>query len=111
MYCSVGGTTLPTGANVETFLVLPAATARGAVSGSDLAAQSVLNFPSSHFLGYDLERLGGVMFSGINTRSTPPFLNLNILNALTATITCNAWGYSDVILAFDIGSKSVQAYI
>jgi hypothetical protein len=111
MYCSVGGTALPTGANVETFLVLPAATSRAAVSGSDLAAQSVMNYPSSHFLGYDLERLGGVLFSGINTRSTPPFLNLNILNALTATITCNAWGYSDVILAFNIGSKSVQAFI
>ena len=111
MYCSVGGTALPTGANVETFLVLPAATSRASVTGSDLAAQIVINFPSSHFLGYGLKRLGGVMFSGINTRSTPPFLNLNILNTLTATITCNAWGYSDVILAFDLGSKSVQAFI
>ena len=99
------------GCKCKTFLVLPAATSRAAVSGSDLAAQSVMNYPSSHFLGYDLERLGGVLFSGINTRSTPPFLNLNTLNALTATITCNAWGYSDVILAFDIGSKSVQAFI
>jgi hypothetical protein len=111
MYNSVGGTTLPTGANIETALVLPATVARGAPVGSDGGSISVLQYPNSHFHGYDLERLGGVMFSGINTRSTPPFLNLNIQNALTSTITCNAWGYSDVVLVFDVGSKSVQAFV
>lgn len=111
MYNSVGGTTLPTGTNVETFLVLPATAVRAASAGNDGGSVSVIKYPNSHFHGYDLERLGGVMFSGINTRSTPPFLNLNIQNALTATITCNAWGFSDVVLAFDIGSKSVQAFV
>lgn len=112
MYNSIGGVAaVPTGANVDTYLVLPAATSRGAPVGSDYSGQSVLQYPSGHFHGYDLERLGGVMFSGINTRSTPPFLNLNIQNALNATITCNAWGYSDVVLVFDIGSKSVQAFV
>jgi len=103
----------PTGANVETFLVLPAATVRtfAATVATNIGALSVLDYPNSHFLGYDLERLGGVMFSGINTRSTPPFLNLNLTAALSVTVTCNAWGYSDVILAVDIGSKSVQAFI
>lgn len=111
MYNSVGGTTLPTGTNVETFLVLPATTVRAASSGNDGGSVSVLKYPNSHFHGYDLERLGGVMFSGVNTRSMPPFLNLNIQNALTSTITCNAFGYSDCVLAFDIGSKSVQAFV
>jgi hypothetical protein len=111
MYCTIGGTSLPTGSNVESVITIAAATVRTPVAANNLGAQSILDYPNSHFLGYDLERLGGVMFSGMNTRSTPPFLNLNILNALTATITCNAWGYSDVILAFDLGSKSVQAYI
>jgi hypothetical protein len=114
MYCSLGGiAAAPTGSNIETFLVLPAATKRtfAATVGTNIGDLSVLDFPNSHFLGYDLERLGGVMFSGFNTRSTPPFLNLNLTTALNATITCNAWGYSDVILAFDIGSKSVQAFI
>jgi len=111
-YSSVGGVaSVPTGANVDTALVLPANTVRAAPLGSDGGNISVFSYPSSAFYGYDLERLGGVMFSGINTRSTPPFLNLNIQNALNATITCNAWGYSDVVLAFDIGSKSVQAFV
>jgi hypothetical protein len=112
MYNSVGGVaSVPTGTNVDTFLVLPATILRAAPIGSDVGSQAVMSYPSSHFHGYDLERLGGVMFSGINTRSTPPFLNLNILNALNATITCNAWGYSDVVLVFDIASKSVQAFV
>lgn len=112
MYNTVGGVaSVPTGANVETFLVLPATCVRSAPVGSDGGSVSVLQYPSGHFHGYDLERLGGVMFSGINTRSTPPFLNLNIQNALNATITCNAWGYSDVVLVFDIASKSVQAFV
>jgi hypothetical protein len=112
MYNSVGGVaSIPTGANVDTFLILPATVVRAAPVGSDIGSQGVMAYPSSHFHGYDLERLGGVMFSGINTRSTPPFLNLNIQNALNATITCNAWGYSDVVLVFDIASKSVQAFV
>jgi hypothetical protein len=112
MYNSVGGVaSVPTGANIETFLVLPATVVRGAPVGSDAGSVSVLQYPSGHYHGYDLERLGGVMFSGINTRSTPPFLNLNIQNALNASITCNAWGYSDVVLVFDIASKSVQAFV
>lgn len=111
-YNSVGGVAaVPTGANVDTALVLPATTVRAAPLGSDGGSISLFSYPSAAFYGYDLERLGGVMFSGINTRSTPPFLNLNIQNALNATITCNAWGYSDVVLAFDIGSKSVQAFV
>ena len=111
-YSSVGGVaSVPTGANVDTSLVLPATTVRAAPLGSDGGSISLFNYPSCAFYGYDLERLGGVMFSGINTRSTPPFLNLNIQNALNATITCNAWGYSDVVLVFDIGSKSVQAFV
>jgi len=111
MYNTVAGATKPTGSNVDSSIVTVAATVREAASGSDLAAQSAITFPSGHFHGYDLERLGGVMFSGINTRSMPPFLNLNIQNALSSTVTCNAWGYSDCILAFDIGSKSVQAFV
>jgi hypothetical protein len=67
-------------------------------------------------MGYDMERMsgqggGGILFSGINTRSVPPFLNLILTSPLNATITCQNWALSDVVLAFDIGSKSVQAFV
>lgn len=118
MYCTLGAIgAQPTGSNIETFIQLPVNVAgttplvRPTPSGANASNAEIINYPSGHFLGYDLERLGGVMFSGFNTRSTPPFLNLNLGYALTATVTCNAWGYSDVILTFDLGSKSVQAFI
>lgn len=113
MYNSVGGVAaVPTGPNVDTALVLPATLARASPVGSDGGSVSVTTYPSGAFYGYDLERIsGGVLFSGINTRSTPPFLNLNLQSALNATITCNAWGLSDVVLVFDIRSKSVQAFV
>lgn len=111
MYNSVGGCVLPTGSNVDSGISTVVACLRQSINGSDLANQSAISFPSGHFHGYDLERLGGVMFSGVNTRSTPPFLNLTIQNALNATVTCNAWGYSDCVLVFDIASKSVQAFV
>ena len=117
MYNSVGGiAAVPTGANIETYLVLPATYARAAPVGSDNSAASVSVLPSGFFMGYDTERMsgqggGGILFSGINTRSVPPFLNLILTSPLNATITCQNWALSDLVLAFDIGSKSVQAFV
>ena len=110
MYNSVGGiAAVPTGA--DNGLVLPATTSRAAPAGSNQAAQSVLDYPSGAFYGYDLEKVGGVLFSGINTRASPPFLNLFLGSALNANVTTQAWGLSDVVMVVDTASKSVQAFI
>ena len=76
--------------------------------GSDL---QISKFPNAAYYGYDLEKVSGILLCGINTRSTPPFVNINFAQATNTTIICQAWGMSDVILAFDIPSRSVQAYI
>lgn len=110
MYNSVGGiAAVPSGA--DNGLVLPATTSRPAAAGSDYAAQSVIDFPSSAFYGYDLEKAGGILFSGLNTRASPPFLNLFLGSALNASVTTQAWGLSDVVMVVDTNSKSVQAFI
>lgn len=110
MYNSVGGiAAVPSGA--DNGLVLPATTARAAAAGSDYAAQSVIDYPSGAFYGYDLEKAGGVLFSGLNTRASPPFLNLFLGSALNANVTTQAWGLSDVVMVIDTTSKSVQAFI
>lgn len=110
MYNSVGGiAAVPTGA--DNGLVLPAATSRAAAAGSDYAAQSVIDFPSSAFYGYDLEKAGGILFSGLNTRASPPFLNLFLGSALNANVTTQSWGLSDVVMVIDTTSKSVQAFV
>ena len=111
MYSSVAGiAAVPSGA--DNGLVLPAANSRAAPAGSDQGALAVTNFPSGHFLGYDLEKVGGgILFSGVNTRASPPFLNLFLGSALSANVTTQAWGLSDVVMVIDTNSKSVQAFV
>jgi hypothetical protein len=112
MYNSVGAiASVPSGA--DNGLVLPATTARAVPAGSDVStSQSVIDYPSGAFYGYDLEKVGGgVLFSGINTRASPPFLNLFLGSALNANVTCQAWGLSDVVIVIDTNSKSVQAFV
>lgn len=109
-FSSVGGiAAVPSGA--DNALVLPATTSRAAPVGSDQTAQSVLQYPSSAFYGYDLEKSSGILFSGINTRASPPFLNLFLTSATNAVVNCQAWGLSDVVMVIDTNSKSVQAFI
>jgi hypothetical protein len=111
MYNSVGGiAAVPSGA--DNALVLPSATTRAAPAGSNQGTLSVLEYPSGAFYGYDLEKVGGgVLFSGVNTRASPPFLNLFLGSALTANVTTQAWGLSDVVMVIDTNSKSVQAFV
>ena len=98
-------------AGSDNTLVTPAAGVRASPSGADSIAANVTKFPNSAYYGYDLEKSSGILLSGINTRSTPPFLNINFAQATTSNVIAQAWGMSDVILAFDIPSRSVQAYI
>ena len=84
---------------------------RAAPVGSDNGVQVLTSFPSSAYYGYDLEKSSGILFQGINTRAAPPFLNLNLSAATTGAITCQAWGYSDVVLQIDYESKQVTAFI
>ena len=98
-------------AGSDNTIVLPANASRGAPTGSDLGSSLIYKLPNSAYYGYDTERVNGSLLSGINTRASPPFLNCNISVATPQTITCSAWGLSDVILVFDVNSQSVQAYI
>ena len=113
-YNTVAGVAaIPSGA--DTRLVIPALASnqiqRASFAGDNLAATSVITYPSAFYCGYDLERAGGTLFSGISTRSSAPYLNLNLAAALNATVQMNAWAYCDVILAVDLQSKSIQAFI
>jgi hypothetical protein len=114
LYNSVGGVgAIPTGS--DTTLQIPTLVSniptRPNYTGNDEAAQSCLKFSASAYYGYDLEKSANTMFSGVNTRAQPPFIALNLGAVTNASITCNAWGLSDVILAVDVNSKSVQAFI
>jgi hypothetical protein len=90
---------------------------RGAITGNDETATSrnITRFPNSFYCGYDLEKSSGVLFQGVNTRSSPPFLNLFIAPVgtvgLTTAVNVNAWGMSDLILQIDTMSKQITPFI
>lgn len=97
--------------NSDSRLVVPAVGLRAAWTGSDNTNTQISKFPNGAFYGYDLEKSAGILFSGINTRASPPFLNLFLGVASSSAITCQAWGMSDVVLVFDAVSKQVTAFI
>jgi len=98
-------------ANSDSRLVKPAAGSRAAPNGGDEAAQAVAKYPNSAYYGYDLEKVSSILFSGVNTRAQPPFINCTIGVATTVGAICQAWGMSDVVLVFDVESKQVTAFI
>jgi hypothetical protein len=100
---------IPSGSDSR--LVIPASGLRAAWTGSDNTSTQISKFPNGAFYGYDLEKSAGILFSGLNTRAAPPFLNLFLGAASTSAITCQAWGMSDVVLVFDLVAKQVTAFI
>jgi hypothetical protein len=102
---------IPTSSGFDSRLVVPAAGVRAAYVGSDNGDTNIAKFPNMAFYGYDLEKVSSILFSGLNTRASPPFLNLHLAVASTSSIICQAWGISDVVLVFDTVSKQVQAFI
>ena len=67
---------VPTGS--DTALVVPAAALRPAPSGTDEPDLQIVKNPNMAYYGYDLEKSSGILFQGVNTRASPPFLNLNL---------------------------------
>ena len=115
MYSSVGGIA-SVAAGSENCLVIPTVSSSIVVRAPPTGAVpttnvSVLDYPSGAFYGYDLEKSSGILFQGVNTRASPPFLNLNLGSTLTSNVTCQAWGYSDVVLVIDYESKQCTAFI
>lgn len=97
-------------AGKDNMLSVPALGIR-ANSQSDTGPNYVVSYPNMHYQGFDIQRCSGSLFSGVNTRSSPPYIDLNLGVASSSTITCYSWGMSDVVLVIDVPSKHVQAFI
>jgi hypothetical protein len=98
-------------AGSDSRLIVPAAGLRAAPVNNDITTTQISKYPNSAYYGYDLEKVSSILFSGLNTRASPPFLNLFLGATATSTIICQAWGMSDVVLVFDTISKQIQAFI
>ena len=103
-------------ANSDSTFIIPGAAIggeRAAPNGANDANGIVVSYPNSFYCGYNLEKSAGILFQGVNTRASPPFLNLFISTATSAgvTVNVNAWGMSDVILQVDTMAKQITAFI
>lgn len=100
----------PIPAGSDSSMVLAAKGLRPNAQGADGGAK-IWKFPNAFYCGYDLERCGGTLFSGINTRASPPFLNLFMGEKNTYVTNLTSWGMSDVVLVVDTIAKQVTAFI
>ena len=115
---SAYGATIPSRqANYDDMIVVPTAGLRGisnweaSLSDWTILTQRTLQYPHMHYIGFDLEHCAGSLFSGVNTRSSPPYVDVTFGTAMTSTIQSQAWGLSDVVLCIDTTSKTIQAFI
>ena len=106
------GATLNAVAGSDSSIVVPsAAAATRATSQLETAVQQVSSFPNMHYEGLNLERISGALFSGVNTRMAPPFLELNIATAVDTAVTCYAFAMSDCILKIDPATKTLEVLL
>jgi hypothetical protein len=82
-----------------------------AEDGAYTGTQAITQYPNMHYEGLNLERISGSLFSGVNTRMAPPFLEIQIATATDLTMTCYAFAMSDVILKIDPATKTLEVLI
>jgi hypothetical protein len=99
--------------NADQALVIPTGGARPAPAGIDEAAadRDIVKFPNSAYYGYDCERVQSILFSGVNTRSSPPYLNLVLGQALGTNVQCYAWALCDCVLMVDTVTKELKSFV
>jgi len=91
--------------------VVPATALRVPYTGDDNSAYNIVQkFPNCFYMGFDLEKTHTALFQGVNTRSCPPQLDCVISTATGATLQVSAWALIDVVMVFDVESKSIMVY-
>jgi hypothetical protein len=70
-----------------------------------------IQFPSCFALGIDCEKSSGVLFSGISSRLSGIQQTFNIATAIPNAMQAVCFGYVDMILVFDIGSRSIYSFV
>jgi len=108
---SAYGATLVAVTGSDSSIVVPSNGARN-TSQIETAVPTLVAISSHmHYLGYDLDRMSGALFSGVNTRMSPPFIELNIASATDAAVTCYAFALSDCILKIDPATKTLEVLL
>ena len=109
------GATVVAVAGSDSSIVVPSATGYRAISQVEtttvLPQNIIVSFPHCHFEGINLERISGSLFSGINTRMAPPFIEMTIASATDVSAICYAFALSDCILKIDPATKTLEVLL
>lgn len=93
-------------------IVIPANALRPTTNGITPGTILVANYPNMHYIGFDVSKItSNNLFTGVNTRSSPPFLECSLGAANAVTLICYGWAMSDVVLSVDLGTNQIQAFI
>ena len=112
MYRGSYGATLNAVTGSDSSIVVPTDASIRAVSQLETGTPAqVASFPNMHYEGLSLERISGALFSGVNTRMAPPFLEINIATAVDVAVTCYAFALSDCILKIDPATKTLEVLL
>jgi hypothetical protein len=105
------GATLNTVTNSDSLVVVPA-TGQRAISQIENATYDIIvHYPNTHFIGFDTERITGSLFSGVDTRFSPPYLECNIATTLTDNVTCYAFALLDCVIKIDPQQKTCEVLV
>lgn len=104
------GATAAAVAGSDSSIVVPANGLR-AESSFNATNQVVAQFPCQAYLGIDFEKSSGVLFSGVNTRASPPVGNYYIQTPVPNTVTSFAFALVDCVLVVDGASSTIQAFV
>jgi hypothetical protein len=96
---------------VDSCIVVPANGSRPESGINTGTTQVIAQFPNTHYLGVDFEKSAGILFSGINTRASPPVGNFFINTATNAATTSFAYGLVDCVLVVDTMAQTIQSFV
>jgi hypothetical protein len=111
VYRGAYGATLNAVTNSDTLIVVPAQGKRDKSQINTVDDDVIVQFPNAHFIGFDTERISGSLFSGTDTRFSPPYLECNIGTTLTDNVTCYAFALLDCVIKIDPQQKTCEVLV
>ena len=93
----------------DTRWVVPAAGARTVYTGDDNSTyNNVQKIPSTFYVGVDLEKCATTLFCGQSTRTSQAQLEITMANSNTLSLQATTFALLDVVIIFDVESKTIM---
>ena len=89
--------------------IVPATALRAVYTNDDNTTyNNVQKFPSTFYVGVDLEKYATTLFCGQSTRTSQAQLEITIATANTTTLQATTFALLDVVVIIDVESKTIM---